>query len=98
SLIWLGAILAAISLVESIGSIANLAYRSAQTPYEYQGRINSIHRCVGFGVGRPLGAALLGVLFIWIGVNASFLFFSAVLALFAVATALYRPVRTASYG
>ncbi|MGZ3582294.1 MAG: MFS transporter [Ktedonobacterales bacterium] len=97
NLIWLGIILAAISLVESIGSIANLTYRLAQTPDEYQGRVNSIHRFVGFGVGRPLGAALLGVLFIWIGLNASILVFSAVLALFAVATALYRPVHTASY-
>lgn len=97
NLIWLGVILAAISLVESIGSIANLTYRLAQTPDEYQGRINSIHRFVGFGVGRPLGGALLGVLLLWVGLNASILVFSAVLALFALATTLYKPVRTASY-
>lgn len=98
NLIWLGIILAAISFVESIGSIANLTYRLAQTPDDYQGRVNSIHRFIGYGVGRPLGAALFGVLLIWIGVNASILVFSAVLALFALATTLYRPVRTATYG
>lgn len=97
NLIWLGAILAALSLVESIGSIANLTYRLAHTPDEYQGRINSIHRFVGFGVGRPLGAALLGVLLTWIGLNASILAFSVVLALFALVTTIYKPVRTASY-
>ncbi len=96
--IWLGVMLAAISFVESIGSIANLTYRLAQTPDEFQGRINSIHRFIGFGVGRPLGAALLGVLLMGIGVNASILVFSGVLALFALTTTLYRPVRTASYG
>ncbi len=95
--IWLGVILGAISLVETIGSIANLTYRLAQTPDEFQGRINSIHRFVGFGVGRPLGAALLGILLIGIGVNASILVLSGVLALFALTTALYKPVRTASY-
>jgi MFS family permease len=98
NVIWLGVMLAAISFVESIGSIANLTYRLAQTPDEFQGRINSIHRFIGFGVGRPLGAALLGVLLIGVGVNASILVFSGVLALFALTTALYRPVRTASYG
>ena len=97
NLLWLGIILAAISLVESIGSIANLTYRLALTPDHYQGRINSIHRFVGFGVGRPLGAALLGVLLGWVGLNASILVFSGVLALFALTTVLYRPVRTASY-
>lgn len=98
NVIWLGVVLTAISFVESIGSIANLTYRLAQTPDDYQGRINSIHRFIGYGVGRPLGAAMFGVLLVWIGVNGSILVFSGVLALFALATMLYRPVRTASYG
>lgn len=97
SIIWLGGILAAISLVETIGSIANLTYRLGHTPDEYQGRVNSIHRFVGFGVGRPLGAALLGVLNLWAGLQTSILVFSAILAFFAMATVLYKPVRTASY-
>ncbi len=97
SLIWLGVILGATSVVETIGSIANLTYRLARTPDEYQGRVNSIHRFVGFGIGRPLGAVLFGVLLIRTGLRASILVFSAILALFALATVLYKPVRTASY-
>lgn len=55
NIIWLGIVIALISLVESIGSIANVTYRLALTPDDYQGRINSIHRFVGFGIGPPLG-------------------------------------------
>jgi MFS family permease len=94
NIIWLGIVIALISLVESIGSIANVTYRLALTPDDYQGRINSIHRFVGFGIGRPLGAALLGVLLVSSGVNSAVLVFSGMLAVFALATLLYKPVRT----
>jgi MFS family permease len=96
SIVWLGVCLAAISLVEAVGSIANIAYRLAHTPDAYQGRVNSIHRFVGFGVGRPLGAAALGLLLARVGLHPSIVIFAGVLAAFALATILYTPVRTLS--
>jgi hypothetical protein len=89
-----GIVTAFIFLVESIGSIANLTYRLTLTPDEYRGRINSIHRFVGFGIGRPLGAALLGVLLAGGGIASAVFVFSGVLVVFALATLLYTPVRT----
>lgn len=96
SIVWLGVCLAAISLVEAVGSIANIAYRLAHTPDAYQGRVNSIHRFVGFGVGRPLGAAALGLLLARVGLHPSILVFAGVLAAFALTTILYTPVRALS--
>jgi predicted MFS family arabinose efflux permease len=93
NIILLGIVMALIFFVESIGSIANITYRLALTPDDYQGRINSIHRFVGFGIGRPLGAALLGVLLSSSGINSAILVFSGVLAVFALVTVFYKPVR-----
>jgi MFS family permease len=93
NLIWLGILLAATTLVEAVGSITNIAYRLAQTPDTYQGRVNSIHRFVGFGVGRPLGAVLLGLLLAHYGLTVSVLAFASVLGLFALATMVYAPLQ-----
>lgn len=88
----LGLITAAIYLVESIGSIVNLGYRLALTSDQYQGRVNSLHRLIGFGVGQPLGAFVAGLLLDRFDPRVAIFSYAMVLALMALATSLYCPV------
>ena len=94
--IWtLGIITAGIFVVETIGSIINIGYRLAITPDEYQGRINSLHRMMGAGVGRPLGLALAGLLLQNAGTTWTILLYGFVFVGFALTSTLYGPVRHA---
>jgi predicted MFS family arabinose efflux permease len=92
----LGLITAAIYLVECIGSIVNIGYRLALTPDHYQGRVNSLHRLVGFGVGQPLGAIVSGLLLDRFDLRVAILSCAVALAMMALVTSLYRPVRLAT--
>lgn len=95
----LGLITAAISLAECIGSIVNIVnigYRLALTPDHYQGRVNSLHRLVGFGVGQPLGAVVAGLLLDRFDLRVAILSCAVALAMMALVTSLYRPVRLAT--
>ncbi len=94
--IWtLGLITAGIFVVETIGSIINIGYRLAITPDEFQGRVNSLHRMMGAGIGRPLGLALAGVLLQGAGITWTILLYGLVFAGFALASTFYAPVRHA---
>lgn len=95
----LGLMTAAIYLVECIGSIVNIVnigYRLALTPDHYQGRVNSLHRLVGFGVGQPLGAIVSGLLLDRFDLRVAILSCAVALAMMALVTSLYRPVRLAT--
>lgn len=91
----LGSITAGIILVESIGGIVNIGYRLAITPDEYQGRVNSLHRLMGNGIGSPLGLAVAGILLQFAGTTWTILLYSSIFLIFALAAALYAPVRKA---
>jgi predicted MFS family arabinose efflux permease len=94
--IWaLGIITAGIFVVETIGGIVNIGYRLAITPDEFQGRVNSLHRMMGAGIGRPLGLALAGVLLQGAGTTWTILLYGFVFVGFALASTLYAPVRHA---
>jgi predicted MFS family arabinose efflux permease len=94
--IWtLGLITAGIFVVETIGSIINIGYRLAITPDEFQGRVNSLHRMMGAGIGRPLGLALAGVLLQGAGTTWTILLYGLVFVGFALASTFYAPVRHA---
>lgn len=94
--IWaLGVITAGIFVVESIGGIINTGYRLAITPDEFQGRVNSLHRMMGAGIGRPLGLALAGLLLQNAGTTWTILLYGLVFLGFALASTLYTPVRNA---
>ena len=95
SVLVLGIITAAIYFVECIGGIVNIGYRLALTPDEYQGRVNSLHRLVGFGIGQPVGAVVAGLLLEQFDPRVAILSYAVALAMMALATSLYRPVRLA---
>lgn len=95
NLVVLGLITAGIFCVDCVGSIINAGYRLALTPDEYQGRVNSLYRLVGFGIGQPLGWAVVGLLLQRFDPRISIVASAGVLALTALAATLYRPVRLA---
>ncbi len=91
----LGIITFGLFFTETITSNVNIAYRLALVPDELQGRVNSVHRLLGFGIGRPLGLALAGVLSQDIGVISTVFIFFAVWLFLAISTTLNVHVRNA---
>ncbi len=89
----LGMIMFGLTLVEAISSNTNVSYRLALVPDHVQGRVNSVHRLFGYGIGRPLGVIVAGALCQSIGVIPTILIFFAGWIMLAISMALNVHVR-----
>jgi len=94
NILWLGAVIAALSAIMSIYGVVQFSYRLALIPDELQGRVNSVFRLIIFG-GDPIGFALTGILLQAIGTVPAVLIYAGGLIVLAAATTLNRHVRTA---
>jgi MFS family permease len=95
SVLFLGLVAFGIFLTEVVCSSVNISYRLALVPDELQGRVNSVYRLFGFGLGRPLGLVIAGILSQQFGVILTVWVFFGAWLLLAVATTLNSHVRNA---
>jgi MFS family permease len=95
SALFLGLVAFGIFLTEVVCSSVNISYRLALVPDELQGRVNSVYRLFGFGLGRPLGLVIAGILSQQFGVILTVWVFFGVWLLLAVAATLNSHVQNA---
>ncbi|HZU12143.1 MAG TPA: MFS transporter [Chloroflexota bacterium] len=92
--LFLGVALGGMSFAIPIHGIAIVSYRLAATPDELRGRVASVARVIAWS-SEPIGVGLSGLLIQVVGAERTALAFGAWVALVAVATTMYGPLRRA---